>query len=118
MARREDLYKELEHDISRRKRSEGAFFKPKKVQKMEYDQDIKEVVEEKRGGFFSKLFGSSKIEEMPEIKVDASAEDLKEIAKITLKALKMLPPEQITAFKNTEDYSKLKEILKKHNMIK
>lgn len=45
-------------------------------------------------------------------------DDMKEVAKIALNIIKMLPPEKIITFKSSEQFSKLKDILSKHKLIK
>jgi hypothetical protein len=49
---------------------------------------------------------------------DDITQDTKEIAKIALAAIKHLPPEQLTAFKSGPEFARLKELLKKHSLIK
>ncbi len=75
----------------------------------------------RKPGFFSRLFGGSADET---VTVDVSAPssdalaDLKEVARITLKVIKMLPPEQLDGFKRNADFDRFKEILKKHHLVK
>lgn len=45
-------------------------------------------------------------------------QDMKEIAKIALTAIKQLPPEQMAQFKSSPEFARLKELLKKHQLIK
>lgn len=49
---------------------------------------------------------------------DDITQDTKEIAKIALAAIKHLPPEELTAFKSGPEFARLKELLKKHSLIK
>ncbi len=77
--------------------------------------------EEKKPRGIRKWFGflssNETDEEVP--KVDNSAiEDMKEIAKISLSIIKLLPLEKIITFKNSDEFSKLKTILSKHKLIK
>lgn len=45
-------------------------------------------------------------------------EDMKEIAKIALIAIKELPDAELAAFKKGPDFERLKELLKKHRLIR
>ena len=47
-----------------------------------------------------------------------SNQDMKDVAKIALKAIKHLPPEQLSTFKQSNEFSRLKAILKKYQLIK
>ena len=49
---------------------------------------------------------------------DEVTQDMKEIAKVALLAIKHLPPEQLSTFKSSPEFSRLKELLKKHQLIK
>ena len=49
---------------------------------------------------------------------DDITQDTKEIAKIALAAIKHLPPNELTAFKSGPEFARLKELLKKHSLIK
>jgi hypothetical protein len=58
-------------------------------------------------------------EEVQKILVkDEVVQDTKEIAKIALAAIKHLPPEELALFKSSPEFSRLKELLKKHQLIK
>src|SRR3989344_4786316 len=48
----------------------------------------------------------------------APTEDMKEVAKIALGVIRQLPDEELRKFKQSSDFEKLKEILKKHELIK
>lgn len=52
------------------------------------------------------------------MQADDAITDLKEIAKIALGVVKQLPDEPLRTFKQSEDFEKLKVILKKHELIK
>lgn len=83
-------------------------------------------------GFFTKLLESlglvtteeNQAEEVPAEQVqqmlakDDLAQDTKEIAKIALAVVKRLPPEQLATFKASPEFSRLKELLRKHQLIK
>ncbi|MEK6874405.1 MAG: hypothetical protein AABX52_01500 [Nanoarchaeota archaeon] len=45
-------------------------------------------------------------------------EDMREVTKIFLKTLERLPPEELGRFKRSEDFDRLKILLKKHSVIK
>jgi hypothetical protein len=49
---------------------------------------------------------------------DELMQDTKEIAKIALAAIKHLPAETLSAFKSGPEFARLKELLKKHQLIK
>jgi hypothetical protein len=83
-------------------------------------------------GFFTKILETlglvtvekKKPEEIPAEEVqkmllkDDITQDTKEIAKIALSVVKQLPPEQLSAFKASPEFSRLKDLLKKHQLIK
>ena len=110
---------------------------PPEIQKYEEDTPA-EIPEAMPGedvqpqkGFFTKLLESlglvtteEKAEEVPAEQVqqmlakDNLAQDTKEIAKIALSIIKQLPPEQLASFKAGPEFSRLKELLRKHQLIK
>ncbi len=49
---------------------------------------------------------------------DEVTQDMKEIAKIALLVIKKLPPEQMSDFKASTEFERLKELLRKHQLIK
>lgn len=49
---------------------------------------------------------------------EMAQKDLREIAKITLMAIKRLPEEDMKEFKESSEFGTLKKILKKHDLIK
>jgi len=61
-------------------------------------------------------YQEQKIKEM--VGKEMVMQDLKATAKIALYVIKQLPPEQLREFKNSSDFSELKSILKKHELIK
>lgn len=92
-----------------------------------------EVLEEgPKKGFVTKMLETlglvtveeKKPEEIPQEEVqkmlaqDDVVQDTKEIAKIALAAIKQLPPEQMSTFKQSTEFARLKELLKKHQLIK
>lgn len=67
--------------------------------------------------FFTRV--DEEYEEMPEeIQEEDETQELKETIKVLHRWLEKLPPEQITAFKNSEDFEKYKEALKKLGLTK
>lgn len=86
----------------------------------EYDEGVRE-----KGliaGFLGKLFGKAGANE--NVCADEIAEavetidDLKKVAEISTKVMKMLPPEKVKELKESGDFKDFKEILKRHNLIK
>jgi hypothetical protein len=49
---------------------------------------------------------------------DENMQDMKEIAKIALYVIKQLPPEKMSEFKSGSEFERLKELLRKHQLIK
>jgi hypothetical protein len=49
---------------------------------------------------------------------DDLTQDTKEIARIALQVIKQLPPDQLSTFKASPEFDRLKELLKKHQLIK
>ncbi|MEM3153998.1 MAG: hypothetical protein QW165_00320 [Candidatus Woesearchaeota archaeon] len=50
--------------------------------------------------------------------VEDTKTDIKEISKITLNIIRQLPDEQLRQFRQSENFEKMKTILKKHELIK
>jgi len=85
-------------------------------------------------GFFTKILegmglvsvegASEKPKDVPAEEVqhmlvkDEVSQDFKEVAKIALSVVKQLPPDQLTGFKSSQEFARLKELLKKHQLIK
>ncbi len=86
----------------------------------EHVSSQKEAEVKPKKGFLARLF--SPVEEEEEInmaeQLNAMRRDMKQLAKITLDAIKKMPPQEVTAFKQSDDFAVLKEILKKHSLIK
>jgi len=59
-------------------------------------------------------------EEIQRTKMEAedAIADMKEISKVVLNMIRHLPDDQIKKFKQSDDFEKLKTILKKHELIK
>jgi hypothetical protein len=49
---------------------------------------------------------------------DEVTQDFKEVAKIALNVVKQLPDDRLTGFKSSQEFVRLKELLKKHQLIK
>lgn len=49
---------------------------------------------------------------------DPIREDMKTVGKLAFAAIKKLPPAQLEEYKKSEDFTKLKELLKKYEIIK
>ncbi len=49
---------------------------------------------------------------------DELSKDMKEIAKIALHVTKQLPPEKLSEFKASPEFERLRELLRKHQLIK
>ncbi len=100
------------------------------VETLTEEQPEEPIAQQK--GVFTKLLegmGLVTIEEkkpdsMPEEEVqkmladDDITQDTKEIAKIALSVIKRLPPEQLAEYKSSPEFGRLKELLKKHQLIK
>lgn len=81
-----------------------------------YEDDL-EVRETPRKSFFEKLFSKKeKTVELQELR--PSKEELKFVAQVALNHIKKLPPEEIELFKVSAEFEKLKQVLKKYNLIK
>lgn len=111
--------KELDDYLSGRNRNsitgfvKNIFGKKKNV---EVPEEV-EVYQTEKKSLFSKVFHKEHKE--PEYEhSDETIEDMKEIAKIALIAIKQLPDETLSTFKKGRDFEKLKDILKKYKLIK
>jgi hypothetical protein len=69
-------------------------------------------------GWFSTLFRGEELKEENQPNTPDYHDDVKSIVRISLEAVKLLPKEQLDQFKTSENFSKLKDLLKKHNFIK
>ncbi len=61
-------------------------------------------------------FEEQKIKEL--VGKELVMQDMKEMAKIALYAIKQLPPEELQEFKKSSDFADLKQILQKYKLIK
>ncbi len=53
-----------------------------------------------------------------EKELNDTKEDMREMTKIFLAGMERMPPEELHKFKRTEEFDRLKVLLKKHNVIK
>lgn len=97
-----------------------------------YELDAQEEDETEKIGLFSRIFiklGLAKVEnyedDLPvvsEVKesdeIIVSKQDMKDIVKATTQILKGLNQEQVNALKNSDEFAKYKDILRKYNLIK
>ena len=68
--------------------------------------------------FFKKEDHSSEEFLQAKMAAEDAIADIKEISKITLNMIRQLPDEQLRQFRQSEDFEKMKTILKKHELIK
>lgn len=96
----------------------------KELEEMEENvEELEDEIEEKKESIFRRLFDIFKTEPKEEIIEEVQDEytlneDVKDALKILTGWLKQLPPEKLKRFKESEDFEKYKEILKKYNLIK
>lgn len=140
-SRREELADDLSSYIASRKRKKlnfkklfafSAEVKPYKEEKLEMavksieDSEaaakLEKEYEAEKAGWFGSLLASIglKKKELPkeEPAEEPALEDLREIAKISMIVMRNLPSPVLAEFKDTPEFAKFKEILKRHNLIK
>lgn len=111
---------EVERVIEESKKMEEA----RSESKDELEDEYNEVAREKGviGRLIEKVFGRAYEEETPEAEGAAAGEvtlnELKTVAEVSTKVMKMLPPDKIKQLKESEDFKSFKEILHKHSLIK
>ncbi len=110
-------------------------FKPaKKEKKVDLPEDVEvydskeeikeEVVEKKKDsnvlGWISSKFKRHEKEDTEALKFEivSLTDDLKDVAKVALTAVKKLPDDALAEFKQSPEFENLKKILKQHNLIK
>ena len=142
MEGRRELDRDLESYLAARRRKSfdlKGFFRglmPKPSEKVEMPTQVEvyeeeaptptpsPIVEQKQeAGFLARLFAkdvAKKEEEITHAKIEAeeAITDMKEIAKVSLMIIKQLPDETLHTFKQSTEFARLKEILKKHGLIK
>ncbi len=91
------------------------------------DYEIEDDYEDEssKEGLFSRIFGkvfakTGAEEELEDAndEISEDIQDIKEIAEISTKVMKMLDPEKLKEFKHSPDFEKFKEILKKRQLIR
>lgn len=68
--------------------------------------------------FFKKEEHTSEEFKQAQMAAEDAIADIKEISKITLNMIRQLPDEPLRQFRQSEDFEKMKTILKKHELIK
>ena len=84
-----------------------------------YHEKVEKPV--KKESILTKIFKKEPHQEevlRTKMQADDAVSDMKEISKIALGMIKQLPDEQLREFKESPDFEKLKNILKKHELIK
>ena len=140
-SRREELDDDLSDYISARKRKKinfkkifafSAEMRPYKEEKLEMTvkavenstaaAKLEKEYESEKAGWFGGLLASIglKKKEAPkeEFVEEPMIEDLRSMAKISMMVMRNLPQPVLADFKETPEFIKFKEILKKHNLIK
>ncbi|MEM3373865.1 MAG: hypothetical protein QXE31_01460 [Candidatus Woesearchaeota archaeon] len=117
----------LDENIKSKKDENSLETKREENNEINYNDDLKSEKKAKKSkGFFAKIRSwfseeaefDEEEEETIEEKKEILPDDIKEVLKIQNKWLSKLPKEVLHEFKNTEDYQKYKETLKKYNLIK
>ena len=119
----DDFDVELEKYLDARKRSRTSIrdilarlWPPRKVRDVEQSfvsekKSVIDLVKEKKEQVVAK-FKSKDVSA-----IDHSA-DIKEVAKIALRVIRRLPDEELKRFKESAEFEQLKEILRKHELIR
>ncbi|PIN75654.1 hypothetical protein COV18_02295 [Candidatus Woesearchaeota archaeon CG10_big_fil_rev_8_21_14_0_10_37_12] len=112
------LFKQLipKPNFSFKRETSETVVEPEIKQESETQQNFKDI-------FFNLFKRETKKIEHDEIKTNNFAlnnikQDMKQVSKIVLSAVKQLPPEQLREFKNSREFQEMKEILKKNELIK
>ena len=96
--------------------------RPKKVDMPEEVEVYHEKEEPpKKESLLFKLFKKELPEEevqRAKMQADDAVSDMKEVSKITLNMIRQLPDEELKKFKESSDFETMKNILKKHELIK
>ena len=117
--------KELEDYLSTRRRPNikkvirGILAPKRKKVSIPEDVEVYESAEAKTP-FLTRLFSRKSDNDIitAQLEIDDTITDMKEVAKIALVAIKQLPDDQLAQFKQGPEFGRLKEILKKHSLIK
>ena len=137
MSRANDISRELDTYISRRRTQEPI--EPVQVQEPVVQEEVIPVVEdvssdpdfvEKKSWFsnlMEKVFGPDEDELVPEavgeevtnvVPSDELQTDMRNLAEISLGIIRRLPQRTLEDFKSSDDFGQFKEILRKHSIIK
>lgn len=126
-----DLTRDLDDYLKARKRATGIkdFFTrlknritPSPKPDIVLPEDMEVYDERATKPFLERIF--SKHDPPKELLIRAQLEaedakdDLKEVSKIALHIIKQLPDEHLRPFRQSEEFARLKHILKKHELIK
>ena len=119
----EEGYEELEDLEGEMKEIERLEEEYEDLDEMEEDvEELEEQIDRKKENIFKRMFGMFKFEPKEEIDEFEEEfelnEDIKDIIKILTNWIKQLPPEKLKSFKESEDFERYKEILKRYNLIK
>ena len=68
--------------------------------------------------FASKFSKTEELLPQTETVTENSDDDFRELAQISLSSFKRMSSQELNDFKNTEEFSRFKELLRKHNIIK
>lgn len=120
-----DFENDLDEYLSARKKSsiKGVIqdlFSPKE-KKVRIPEQVEVYNTGKEKKFSLKgVFTKKSDEQLIQSKLEAeeAVDDMKEIAKVALLAIKQLPDDQLSMFKQGPEFERLKQILKKHSLIK
>jgi len=98
-------------------------FKPKRQPTVEFHESVElyDAPDEKK-----EISKTTNLAEEPtgellaraKMRADDAVTDIRETAKIALKMIKDLPDDTLRRFKESDDFAKLKTLLKKHDLIK
>ncbi len=89
---------------------------PEQVEVYHKRDDVKETAKE---SVFSKFFKRQN-DELVQVRMlaDDAVSDICEMSKIALDVVRQLPDEKLREFRSSENFERLKSLLKKHNLIK
>ena len=141
--RKRELMRDLDSYLSTRRRrqpsDDDSFYSFKKKKKVEVvedpvpvDDEMEDEYEEEGPGFFKSLWysivgESEHKDETDELKEEVKdvkqedvhhKEDVQALARISLEILRHTPGKWLKDFKQTDDFSKFKDILRRHEVIK
>ena len=117
---RNDFDRDMDDYITGRTRSSFFSFLKKKDESLPTEQPMSqpEATEPvRKESWFKSLFKSEAPSEEPN-EPEEFKRDMKEIVRISLEAVKLLPKEQLDQYKSSQHFTRLKELLKKHQFIK